>query len=124
MAAPLPSCPETLDQFLPIVTSPLVEPSQSPGREDTTKEAETEIFVVEGSGESPPAMGRQADQVGGPDLSREGPFEVYDVPSTSEQAPWIINSLPGCQYRMTSYDDRDSCADLDPAYGIHLHDPV
>ena len=24
---------------------------------------------------------------------------------------------------MTSYDDRDSRADLDPAYGIHLHDP-
>ena len=24
---------------------------------------------------------------------------------------------------MTSYDERDSRADLDPAYGIHLHDP-
>ena len=33
------------------------------------------------------------------------------------------NSMPGCQFRMTSYDDRDSRADLDPAYGIHLHDP-
>ena len=69
------------------------------------------------------ARGRQADQVGGPDLSREGPFEVCDVPPTSGQAPWILNSLPGCQYRMTSYDDRDTHADLDPAYGIHLHDP-
>ena len=115
--------PRKLDQFLPIVTSPLVEPSQSPGREETIKKAETELFVVEGSGESPPVVGRQADQFGGPDLSREGPFEVSDVPSSSEQAPWIINSLPGCQYRMTSYDERDSRADLYPAYGIHLHDP-
>ena len=32
-------------------------------------------------------------------------------------------SMPGCQYRMTSYDDRANRDDLDPAYGIHLHDP-
>ena len=30
--------------------------------------------------------------------------------------------MPGCQFRMTSYD-RGSHDDLDPAYGIHLHDP-
>ena len=123
MAAPPPSCTETLDQFLPNLPSPLGVPSQSPGREDTTKEPETEVFVVEASTESPSAMGRQADQVGGSDFSREGPFEVHDVPTTSGQAPWILYSLPGCQYRMTSYDDRDSRADLDPTYGIHLHDP-
>ena len=123
MADPPPSCTETLDQFLPSLPSPLGEPSQSPGREDMTKKPETEVFVLEASTESPSTMGRQADQVGGPDLSREGPFEVYDVPPTLEQAPCILNSLPGCQYRMTSYDDRDSRADLDPAYGIHLHDP-
>ena len=123
VAAPPASCTETLDQFIPNLPSPLGVPSQSPGREDTTKEPETEVFVVETSTESPSAMGRQADQVGRSDLSREGPFEVHDVPTTSGQDPWILNSLPGCQYRMTSYDDRDSHADLDPAYGIHLHDP-
>ena len=78
--------------------------------------------MVERSGESPPVMGCQADQIG-PDLSREGPFEASEVLPTSAQAPWIINSLPRCQYRMTSYDERDSRADLDPTYGIHLHDP-
>ena len=31
--------------------------------------------------------------------------------------------MPGCQFRMTSYEDRDNRDDLDPAYGIHLHDP-
>ena len=35
----------------------------------------------------------------------------------------MLNSMPGCQFRMTSYDDRANRDDLDPAYGIHLHDP-
>ena len=65
MAAPPPSCTETLDQFLPIVPSPLGEPSQSPGREDTTK-LEIVVFVVEASTESPSARGvkpiKSADQ--------------------------------------------------------------
>ena len=86
MAAPPPSCTETLDQFLPSLPSPLGEPSQSPGREDTTRKPDTEVFVVEASTESPSTMGRQADQFGGPELLREGPFEVYDVPPTSGQA--------------------------------------
>ena len=32
-------------------------------------------------------------------------------------------SLPGCQYRMTSYDDDVDCSDVSLAYGLHLHDP-
>ena len=88
-----------------------------------TGEAETEVFVVEASTESPSAMVRQADRVGGPDLSREGPFHVYDVPPEPGQSPLVLNSMPGCQYQMTSYEDCDSRVDLDPAYGIQLHDP-
>ena len=123
MAAPLAGCTETLDQFLPNMSSPLGESSQYPGQEDMTGEPETEVFVVEASTESPSAMGRQADQVGGLDVSREGPYDVYDVPPESGQSPLVLNRMPGCQYCMTSYDDRDSRVDLDPAYGIHLHDP-
>ena len=81
------------------------------------------MFVVEAPTESLPAIGRQGDQVGGPDVSREGLYDVYDVPPESGQSPLILNSMPGCQYRMTSYDDRDSRVDLEPAYRIHLHDP-
>ena len=33
-------------------------------------------------------------------------------------SPRVLTSLPGCQYRMTSYDEENS-----PAYDIHLHDP-
>ena len=57
-----------------------------------------------------------------PDLSREGPFDVDQDALGSEATPRVLESLPGCQYRMTSYDDADR-SDLDPAYGLHLHDP-
>ena len=40
----------------------------------------------------------------------------------SGAAPLVLESLLGCQYRMTSYDVADR-SDLDPAYGLHLHDP-
>ena len=59
----------------------------------------------------------------GPDLSREGPFDACEVEHEPGQSPLVLNSIPGCQYRMTSYDDRANRDDLDPAYGIHLHDP-
>ena len=57
-----------------------------------------------------------------PDFSREGPFDVHQDALESGATPQKLESLPGCQYRMTSYDDADR-SDLDPAYGLHLHDP-
>ena len=39
------------------------------------------------------------------------------------QSPMVLDSMSGCQYRMTSYEDRTNRDDLDPSYGIHLHDP-
>ena len=60
---------------------------------------------------------------GMPDLSREGPFDVHQDASESEATPQVLDNFPGCQYRMTSYDDDVDRSDLSPAYGIHLHDP-
>ena len=34
---------------------------------------------------------------------------------------WTV--CQGCQYRMASYDDDVDRSDLNPAYGLHLHDP-
>ena len=34
----------------------------------------------------------------------------------------MLDSLPGCQYRMTSYDTAD-IKEVDPAYGLQLHNP-
>ena len=58
-----------------------------------------------------------------PDLSREGPCDVHL--NTLEPGAFlrVLTSLPGCQYRMTSYDEENSQSDFSPAYGIHLHDP-
>ena len=59
----------------------------------------------------------------GPDLSREGPFDACDADHDPGQSPMVLDSMSGCQYRMTSYEERVSVSDLDPSYGIHLHDP-
>ena len=65
---------------------------------------------------SPPSYGM-------PDLSREGPFDVHQDASESGATSQVLDSLPGCQYRMTSSDEDVVRSDLSPAYGIHLHDP-
>ena len=65
----------------------------------------------------------QATEDISPDLTREGPFDASEVIPEPGQSPLVLNSMPGCQFRMTSYDDRDNRDDLDPEYGIHLHDP-
>ena len=82
-----------------------------------------QVFVVEsikGSTSSP--LCQDAEDIG-PDLAREGPFDAGEVIPEPGKSPLVLNSMPGCQYRMTSYDDRDNRDDLDPEYGIHLHDP-
>ena len=56
----------------------------------------------------------------GPDLSREGPFDADHDPG---QSPIVMDSMAGCQYRMTSYEERMNVSDMDPSYRIHMHDP-
>ena len=68
-----------------------------------------------------PAGGVLADP--GPDLSREGPFNACDVVPDAGQSPVVLDSMAGCQYRMTSYEERAPSSDMDPSYGIHMHDP-
>ena len=58
-----------------------------------------------------------------PDLSREGPIDVHQDALESGATPQVLDSLPGCQCRMTSYDDDVDRDDLNPACGLHLHDP-
>ena len=60
---------------------------------------------------------------GMPDLSREGPFDVLQDALRVGATLQVLNSLPGCQYHMTLYDDSVNRTDLNPAYGFHLHDP-
>ena len=117
------------------VSSGLTEPilpvvHQTPGDKTTASDTESapkteraQVFVVESmEGSSSSAMCADGQDVG-PDLSREGPFDACEAEHEPGQSPLVLNSMPGCQYRMTSYDDRANRDDLDPAYGIHLHDP-
>ena len=64
-----------------------------------------------------------SDRRRGPDLSREGPFDACDADQEPGQSPMVLDSMSGCQYRMTSYEERTNRDDLDPSYGMHLHDP-
>ena len=56
------------------------------------------------------------------DLSREGPFDVYCVPSDTGGHPLISDGLPGCPYWMTSYQ-AEGIAEVDLAFGVQLHHP-
>ena len=97
-------------------------------RHDTSTESvrqtdRAKVFVVEATEGSTSTVRCQGEQDIGPDLTREGPFDACEVEPKPGQSPLVLNSMPGCQFRMTSYDDQNSHDDLDPAYGIHLHDP-
>ena len=51
----------------------------------------------------------------------EGPFDAYCVPSDTGGYPLILDGLPGCPYRMTSYREED--VEVDLAFGVQLHHP-
>ena len=70
-----------------------------------------------------PAECVATDDPVGPDLSREGPFDACDADQDPRQSPMVLDSMSGCQYRMTPYEDRTNRDDLDPSYGIHYTRP-
>ena len=63
------------------------EPSDSPVQQDMTPEPAAEVIVVEAAMDATSAMGGHVDPPGGPDLSREGPYDVYDLPPVLGTAP-------------------------------------
>ena len=114
---------ESRDQFLLTMSSPPEDMGPVVESESVQKTDKAETFIVDTAEGSPSTEMCQGDRDSGPDLTREGPFDVYDVQPEPGQSPLVLNSMPACQFRMTLYDDSNSRADLDPAYGIHLHDP-
>ena len=130
--SPQVSTPAVTTAIAPVVAEPILtmvpptpdDKTTVPDTESARKTERAQVFVVEDT-EGPPssAMCADANDVG-PDLSREGPFDACEAEHEPGQSPMVLDSMLGCQYRMTSYDDRANRDDLDPAYGIHLHDPV
>ena len=105
----------TLEQFIPTMPSPPEDMGQVASTESVRQTDRAKVFVVEAAEGSPSTVRCQGDQDIGPDLTREGPFDVCEVEPEPGQSPLVLNSMPGCQFRMTSYDDQDSRGDLDPA---------
>ena len=120
-----PSSLATMDQYLPRDGDLLLGESTDLPLLATplTPRPFIEEMVLGSSLGSPAGEPVAAPSHGMPDLSREGPFDVPQDASESGATPRVLDSLPGCQYRMTSYDEDVDRSDLSPAYGIHLHDP-
>ena len=115
--------PLATDLILPTVPPTPDENVTVPVMEGARKTERAQVFVVEGT-EGSPSSAKCADTNGfAPDLSREGPFDACEADHETGQSPMVLDSMSGCQYRMTSYKDRTNRDDLDPSYGIHLHDP-
>ena len=130
-----PPLPVPTSAATPVVVPVAEEPAVTtmpPTPDDTRNKSGTggvrqadraQVFVVEstaGSTSSP--LCQDAEDIS-PDLTREGPFNAGEVIPEPGQSPLVLNNMPGSQFRMTSYDDRDNRDDLDLEYGIHLHDP-
>ena len=111
------------EPVLPVVPQTPDDKTTVSDTESALKAEQAQVFVVEAMEGSPSSAMCADSQDVGPDLSREGPFDACEAEHELGQLPLVLNSMPGCQYRMTSYVDRANRDDLDPAYGIHLHDP-
>ena len=116
--------------FLQLLREPrellTVTPPVSPMVADTSTpivapDSVRETITIPSTSPVLPAGGVPTDP--GPDLSREGPFNACDVVPDAGQSPLVLDGMEGCQYRMTSYEERAPSSDMDPSYGIHMHDP-
>ena len=120
-----PHSPATMDQYLSsdgdlllggVVDLPLLSMPLTPRPIMVEMDPESSVGSLAGIPVVSPSDGM-------PDLSREGPFDVHQDALESGATPQVLDSLPGCQYRMASYDDDVDRSDLNLAYWFHLHDP-
>ena len=58
-----------------------------------------------------------------PDLSREGPFDIYRDRLQSDAPPHLCQDSQGCPFRITSYDLEIDGSDFSPEYGVQQHNP-
>ena len=59
----------------------------------------------------------------GPDVSREGPFDVHRVMHQPDTPLRLRQDGQGCPFRITSYDMKIEDSGFSPEYGVQLHDP-
>ena len=93
---------ESRDQFLPTMSSSPEDMGPVAASESVRKTDEAETFIVDTAEGSPSTEMCHGDRDSGPDLTQEGPFDVDDVQPEPGQLPLVLNSMPGCQFRMTA----------------------
>ena len=59
----------------------------------------------------------------GPDVSREGPFDVHRVMHHPDTPLRSRQDGQGCPFRITSYDLEIEESGSSQEYGVQLHDP-
>ena len=107
---------------MPLTVTPPVSPMVADTSTPTgVPDSQRETMTVPSESPVLPAGGVNADP--GPDLSREGPFDACDADHDAGQSPVVMDGVAGCRYGMTSCEERVDSSDVDPSYGIHMHDP-
>ena len=110
-----PPAPERMSGF------PLHTWRSPPSEEKSTKfrlqPPETTVFQPEDNGN------KLRECASGPDVSREGPFDVHQVMHRPGTPLRSRQDGQGCPFRITSYDMKTENSGFSPEYGVQLHDP-
>ena len=83
---------------------------------------QSSVQTVLASGASPRPEQWSNDMARIEDIAREGPFDASASPMDTEDSLLVTKGLPGCPYRITSYN-RPALSDMNPAFGLQLHHP-
>ena len=79
--------PVTLEQFIPPIPSATEDIGEVTSTKNVRQTERAKVFVVEATDGSPSSVRCQGDQDFGPDLTREGPFDVSQVEPDPGQSP-------------------------------------
>ena len=83
---------------------------------------QSSVQTVLASGASTRPEGWSSDTAQIAYIAREGPFDAFASPMDTEDSPFVTTRLPGCPYRITSYNG-PAISDMNPAFGLQLHHP-
>ena len=77
---------------------------------------QSSVQTVLASGASTRPEGWSSDMAQIADIAREGPLSLLS-PMDTEDSPLVTTGLPGCPYRITSYNG-PAFSDMNPAFGL------
>ena len=108
--------------LIPGSDAPMTLPVYTMPSDTTYMPGQSSVQTVLGSGASPRPEQWSNDMARIEDIAREGPFDAFASPIDTEDSPLVTTGLPGCPYRITSYN-RPALSDMNPAFGLQLHHP-